>query len=282
MQFSFSENTSVDSLEKVPSDFHGLYEESGDGGFRLRTDDPTVGSAVQAVTRMSRALSNARSDVDRVKRESAVDLSPLEPYGSDPTTIAATVEERIGELEAALSATKSKKGEEVQAQIDKIKSQMGESHGRELSALKDRVEEVQRQRDGFFLGEGIATAVSKHGGDAELMQPFISRAVRVEEVDGPNGKKAVLRVVDGNGEVRFSPSTAEPMTLDELVKEFKANEKFAPMFSSRTPSGGGQRPTGSSPANPGGQVSREKLSSREKMAMGLAERQRTGAKGGPA
>lgn len=260
MDFSFSDSKEVDSIEKVPADFRSLYEEK-DGKFVLSQDDK-VKSAVSAVTRLNDALKAARAEAK--KKSVTVDLSPLADYGTSPEEIAAGVKAKIDALETAAAGSK-----EAKLNLDKVKEEMAKAHAKDSEVRDKKITALKGQLDKLLVQDYAKTSIAELGGDAatiEILMPHIAPKVRTVEEEG----EYRVYVVDKAGDKRYSGVTGEPMSIKELVAEFKASEKFGKLFPSAAPSGGGTRPgAGSGKGMPAKQMD---LSPNQKIAAGLNKR----------
>jgi polyhydroxyalkanoate synthesis regulator phasin len=247
VNFDFSQMQTVDSIEKVPEDFRGLYAESGDGKYALRSDDPGVKSAVSAITRLNTSLKAARTDAQRAAAARGEDLAPLSEFGSTPAEIAEAVNGKIQELEAKLEGATGKKADEINARIEKLKNDLMGTHKREIDAREERIKALHGQLHTVLVSDSLTKeAVAAGVDDPELFAPFVTPSLKAIEENG----KLVVRVVDDGGDVRISGVTGEPMTIKERVAELKSVERYARFFSSEAPSGGGGRTQRPNPQRP--------------------------------
>lgn len=252
MDFEF---TPVDSIDKVPEQFRGIYKQGDDGKFIV---DDTYKGVVEAITGLNKSLKAARAEA---KAKTPVDLSPLADYGRTPEEIKATVESRINELQEQVA-----KGGDAKVNLEKIKQDLAAAHAKDLEKANKRSEALQNQLYGLLVENAATAAVVELKGVPELLLPFLKQQVKVVEEEG----EFKVFVVDAQGDQRYSGVTGQPMTIKELVAEMKANEKFGRLFESEAPAGGGMPPRGgSTPPRQPGRV----LSANEKIAAGLAKGQ---------
>lgn len=231
MEFDFT--PSVDNIELVPTDFRPLYEEK-DGKHNLRGDDFSK-AAISAITGLNRALKASRVEV-KVLKDGRIDLAPLKEYGATPSEIAEAFNTRLSE---ATKGGHQKSKEEIDRQVSKIKEDLAKGHMAEMDTKDRRVKALTDQLYSHLVIAEAKTALAEAGAiDSELALPFIQRQVKVTEEDG----KFNVQVVDSAGDTRYSGTTAAPLSVKELVAEMKANTKYAPLFKSESPSGGGARP----------------------------------------
>lgn len=252
MDFEF---TPVDSIDKVPEQFRGIYKQGDDGKF---VPDEAYKGIVEAVTGLNRSLKAARAEA---KAKTSVDLTPLADFGATPEEIKANITAKLTELQNELA-----KGGEAKLNLDKVRQELADAHAKELKKAGARAEALQNQLYGLLVENAATAAVAELKGVPELLLPFIKNQVKVVEQDG----EFKVFVVDAQGDQRYSGVTGQPMTIKELVAEMKANEKFGRLFESEAPAGGGMPPRGgSTPPRQPGRV----LSANEKIAAGLAKGQ---------
>lgn len=257
MDFEFTE---VESLEKVPEQFRGIYTEGQDGKYVVGENYKGV---VEAVSGLNKSLKAARAEA---KAKTPVDLSPLADYGKTPEEIKTAFATKQKELEDQIAG----KSGEAKLNLEKIREEMAAAHAKDLEKAKTRGDALQNQLYGLLVKNTATSAIAEEKGDIELLMPFIQNQVKVIEEDG----EFKAFVVDASGDRRYSGVTGQPMTVKELVKEMKANEKYGRLFESDNPEGGGGMPPrgGQRPPQPKGKV----LSANEKIAAGLNKGQYKG------
>ena len=257
MDFSFSDAKVVESLDKVPEDFRGLYEPGEDGKFVLSQDEK-VKSAVSAVVKLNEALKISRMEAKGLKGK-VTDLSALSQYGSSVEEIVAGVNAKMEELQAAATGSKDAK-----LNLDKIKQELAAAHSKDLGVKDKRIEALKGQLDKMLIENVAKSAISELKGDTELLMPHLVGHIQSVEEDG----EFKVFVVDKDKERRYSGATGQPMTIKELVSEFKASDKFSKLFASEAPSGGGMNPRGGTKPK-GMPQQKTELSATEKIAQGL-------------
>jgi len=229
VDFDFSKLPS--SMDAVPKDFQGLYVQGPDGTIALRSDDPGVMAAVNAIKGLNGALVASRAEA-RNNRANKVDLSALSDYGSTVEEIAANITQKIND------AGKNK-NTAVEQQVAQIREEMGQKHALDLAG-KDKVNEALRgQLYKHLVTSEAVKALSDAGAvDPDLILPMLSTLVGVVEENGGFD----VRILGADGDPRYSTATGKPMSIPELVAEMKGNEKFGPLFKSEKKPGGGKGP----------------------------------------
>lgn len=262
MEFSFAENKEVTSLDKVPTDFQGLYKEEGER-FVLDTDNSSTKSAVSAITRLNEALKVSRLEAKGLKGKT-VDLSALADFGSSPEEILASFKTKTEELEGKLAGN-----DEAKLNLDKVREDLAKGHAKDMEGKNIKIDALSAQLNKVMVESVAKSAVSDAKGDVELLMPFVTNQVRnVEE----NGEFKVF-VVDAQGDKRYSGVTGEPMSITELVAEMKASERYAKLFASEQKSGGGMPPGASQKSLGTQKPGQAELSPTEKITQGLSKGQ---------
>lgn len=263
MDFVFSENKEVATLDKVPTDFQGLYKES-DGKFVLDTENAATKSAVSAITRLNEALKASRAEAKNFKGQK-IDLSPLSEFGTSPEEILAGFKSQVEELESKLQGNK-----EAKLNLDKIKEDLAKAHLKDMQTKDGQLDTMSKQLDKVMVDSVAKSAIVESKGDVELLLPFVTK--QVKNVKGEDGEFRVF-VVDVAGDKRFSGVTGEAMSINELVVEMKGSDKFAKLFTSEQKSGGGMPPGASQKPLGTQKPSQGDLSSMDKITQGLAKGQ---------
>lgn len=263
MDFVFAENKEVATLDKVPTDFQGLYKQDGDK-YVLDTENAATKSAVSAITRLNEALKASRAEAKNFKGQK-IDLSSLSEYGTSPEEILAGFKSKTEELEGKLQGN-----QEAKLNLDKIKEDLAKAHLKDMQGKDTQMDTMSKQLDKVMVDSVAKSSISEAKGDVELLLPFVTK--QVKNVKGEDGEFRVF-VVDAQGDKRFSGVTGEAMTIGELVAEMKGSEKFNKLFTSEQKSGGGMPPGASNKSLGTQKPNQSELSSMEKITQGLAKGQ---------
>lgn len=95
-----------------------------------------------------------------------------------------------------------------------------------------------------LIESAAKSAISKHGGDAELLLPHVTNAADLVELNGQH----VAVVKDANGEPMLAPeakTATDYMGIDHLVSGWKEQGRFPGAFVGTGASGGGASANGS-------------------------------------
>jgi hypothetical protein len=252
MEFEFGE---VDSVDKVPEQFRGLYVAKGDK-FALNDTFKGVG---ESIVNLNKSLKAARQDA---KNRTPTDLSPLSEYGATLDEIVTGIKNKVTDLEGKAAGSKDAK-----LSIENLRRDMGEAHKKELDKHTARGTALQNQLYKLLVENTATAAIIEEKGDPALLMPFLATQVKVVEEDG----EFKVYVVDDKKEQRYSGINGQPMSIKELVKEMKANARYGKLFESDNDGkgGGGTKP-GSFQRTP--PKKEEDKSSTDKIAAGLQKR----------
>lgn len=257
MEFEFLKNPTVDSIDKVPEQFRGLYAE-GEGGYVL--NDSFKGTA-GAIDGLNKSLKAARRDADEAKRNRP-DMTGFTAVGQllglegDDATNAETLKQAV---ERVIGESKDGK-----VNWEKMKSDLSKGFATQLQAKDGELQTMSKTLQKYLVTTAAVQAIAGNKGVPELLLPHIQAKTKVIK----EGEDYVVRVVDEAGDPRGNISGGF-MTVEDLVKEMKASPTYGRAFESETPGGSGVKPNvGKTTPRPQGQ----NLSPTEKIAAGLAKR----------
>lgn len=248
----------VADVEAVPEQFRALYAKPENGTtFKLQKDNPMVRGAIEAVVGLHKTLKTVRGELDSAKKIK-VDLTPLKDFGEDPTAIATTFGTKLKELQDQLASKGNK-----QLDLDNLRKDMTKAHEAEKTAWAARAKGLQDQLFTHLVESTAKSAVAEVAVDIDLAMPFVLKNIKTMEEDGA----IKVLIVDDQGNRRYG-ATGKDLTIVELVNEMQSNKKFAPLWKSKTPSGGGT-PPGSSGMRGGNKAGTGELTSSQKISQGL-------------
>lgn len=257
MEFEFGKNPTIDSLDKVPEQFRGMYAEDN-GAFVL--SDGFKGTAL-AIDGLNKSLKAARRDADEAKRNRP-DLSGFAQVGQllglegDDAANAETLRSAV---EKVISESKDGK-----VNWDKMKQDLERGFKAQLQGKDAELQTMGKSLQKYLVTTAAVQAIAGNKGVPELLLPHIQSQTKVVK----EGDDYVVRVVDSTGDPRGNTSGGF-MTVEDLVKEMKASPTFGRAFESEAPGGNGVKP-GSTNTKPGQQP--QALTPTEKIARGLSKR----------
>lgn len=221
-----------DSFNTIPENLRGIYQpvEGDEGKYQV---PEALRPVADAITGLFQANGKIRGENKELAKKGQIDLSGLEDFGEDLPTIKEKIKERMEELETAAAA-----GKEGKLNVDKVRKEMKDAMEKAVGEERKVQDALRGTVHKYLVTSGASEALAAEGGMVELAMPFVQNQVKVQEQDGEF--KAV--VVDSDGDPRISGGTGQPMTIRELVKEMKGQEKYAPLFKSEAKGGGGALP----------------------------------------
>lgn len=257
MEFEFGKAETVDTIDRVPEQFRGLYKQ-GESGFVLDESFKGIGAAVDG---LNKSLKAARRDADDAKR-SRPDLSGFAQVGQmlglegDDATSADA-------LRAAVEKTISE-SKDGKVNWDKMKRDLESGFTSKLQAKDGELQTMGKTLQKYLVTTAAVQAIAAHKGVPDLLLPHIQARTKVVK----DGEEYAVRVVDETGDPRGNASGGF-MSVEDLVKELKAHATFGRAFESEAPSGSGSKP-GSGGQRPVKQP--EQRTATDKIRAGLEKR----------
>lgn len=193
---------------------------------------PVQGFGLDNVEMLRTTLGREKGRADKAERAAAAfgDLKPEE--------ITAKLE-KLGELEALDPAKEADKL--AAAKVEAAKREMAAQHEASVKAKDEKINKYRGALDNTLRREQAIKAITEAGGSAEALLPHVLNHLKFNETD--DGKFAI-QVVDSDGNPRIGDAAGNPMSLTQLVDEFKTKDSFAPLFQASGASGGGAGGTG--------------------------------------
>ncbi len=225
MEFSFEQNQTVDSMDKVPDPFKALYGEGeGDskGKFSLRSDLAQVARSIDGLNKATKTLRGGEKTLKEL-------VDKYRKLGDSPEE----VEAKITELNAALSSKEK-------INPEKIKEEVAKSFKGQIDEKDAKIAKKDKAIHKYLVTSQATAAIAEAKGVPDLLLPHIERQVKVVE----DGEDYRVTVVDAQGETRYG-SAGNPLTIPELVANMKADKVFGRAFESDAAGGGGKEPGGS-------------------------------------
>lgn len=252
--FDPTANAKVADLAAVAGDFQWMYAKGDDGSYAYKAEDPAVKAATSVISGLKSSLNKARLELDAAKK-TVIDLAPLKDFGATPDEIATNFLEQKTKLEGQIKSVN----------VGQIREGITKELQPKIDAATLKANNYGNQLYRMLVVAEATTAIAAEGGTAELLLPFVQQQVKV--VEDAAGVLAA-RVVDAQGNVRFSG--AAEMTIADLIKEFKANERLGGAFASSAPRGTGMKP-GSQERTAATTSANGQKSANQKIADGLAK-----------
>lgn len=231
---SFKAVVTAEEHKALPEAQRGFYKEQ-DGQWWLDVEPVgTIGLVDHGA--LKTALSKERASKETAEKA----LKRFE--GMDPEKVR-DMERRLAEFadsdpDKKLAAHKKQFEEQLTAKLKGEQDAVFKKAREEGEALTKEREALTRQLDEALVGNALNKAITAHKGTVELLEFPLRQYVRMKRMD--DGKH-VIRIVDADGQERLSPKPGrnDPMTVDELVEEFKGKSAYARAFEGSGASGSG-------------------------------------------
>jgi Skp family chaperone for outer membrane proteins len=211
----------VESLDTVDEKYRDLYQEA-DGKHVLKVNSKD-GWALENVDGLKTALASER----KVKAELESIAKKFDGLDADKARDALARMEKL-----ASGEPDEQTAQRLKAFEDKLKAKYeaeSKSVHEPLEKTKQELQSVKAQLSEVLIDRAALEALSKAGGEAELLMPHVRSRLSLQEHDG----KLVTVVLDKDGQTaRISPAQGSTalMTVDELVAELKANPVYGRAF----------------------------------------------------
>ena len=230
----------VTDINTIDESLRGEYKES-DGKYILDVEavetttstGTTARYALEDVNGMKTALQRERTAA-RAAQEVAAQFKDL-----DVTTVRFSLaelkllKEQGGDLEERATALS-------QSKID----QLVVNHESAIQASKGTTDKYRSKIDDLMIDQTLASTIRLNGGDegtVKLLMPHLKQHVSVREA----GDNFITEVVDQvTREPRIGDAQGSPMSLSQLVVEFRDNDTYASAFPGSGKSGGGSKTSG--------------------------------------
>lgn len=154
--------------------------------------------------------------------------------------------EGIDPEEVSSLKTRATQAETLKEQLEQLKSRANQPDERveevksqlqaELARQQEAHQSIMRRYQEATVSSQIRDAITRHEGIPELLEGVIRNRVRVTPQD--NGD-VTLETLSREGKPLFV--NGEEATLDHLVKELAADERYGRAFNTSSPSGSGSR-----------------------------------------
>jgi hypothetical protein len=224
--FKFSENETVTDIDAVDESLRVFYTKGdGDGSPYVIRED--MKATAVSWDNINGANANIRKE-NKALRGNKVDLSALAEYGETPESILEAFTNQKKELSNALDK------KEGHVNPEKIRKEMLKTHEEAMKKANTRADSYKGQLYDHLVKNKALEAIAEHKGDPDLLLGFITKQVKVEDVDG----RLVPRVIDEDGEARIG-GAGSLMTVKELVKSMKGEKKYAKLFDAEVRAGSG-------------------------------------------
>jgi hypothetical protein len=146
------------------------------------------------------------------------------------------------EIQADLDLAAKTKTDKARAEGDfeALKKQLLEQHTNEITKVSTRTKKVEGKLYDVLAKREVEAAITAAGGNPKVLLPHVLPFIKVTEQDDD----FTAQVVDAKGNPRIADGQATPMTIAQLVDQFKADEVFGIAFAASGAAGSGARNNG--------------------------------------
>lgn len=249
LDYDFSKNATVETLDGVPDKYKPVYVEitEGDDAGKFKINDsfnPLLGDYAGAVN----TLDTVRGDKKKASDEAAQRRIALKAFNDIMEEFGIDEESRTADgLKAYIAELvgKAKNGDELKINLDKVRKEMGDKHAQDLAAKDTELAAKDKALEKHLIGDVATRALAEAKGSVELLLPHIQSHCKVVQTEGGDYE---VRVLDSAGDIRFN-GAGQPMSVTDFVTEMKTKDAYARAFESEAPGGGGSNPrdTGGKP-----------------------------------
>ena len=189
--------------------------------------DPEVKEAIEAAAETAAAskVAGLVAKRDELLAETKAAKAALDAYSGLDIEKYKALEEK----EAADALVE----EERRGEYEKMRERLNTAHSETLAERDKNISRLTASLESNMIESQLATALASAKGVPELLVPTLKQHLRVAQ----NGDGYTTQVVTPTGDIRLSDD-GTPMTVKELVTEFKANPTFSRAFGAENSGGG--------------------------------------------
>ena len=230
----------LENLDGLSEELKKEYKEK-DGKFILDVDS-VDGLVLENVTGLKTTLETLRTNERKLQQDLKNSVEATKQYqkkfeGIDPEA-AKTALSKMDEIanwngdkkiQEAIEANERK----AQAKITELIKQ----HTEKVELLENDLTDSQSQLQDAIVTSRIIEAISKEGGNVDLLIPHVRAHVNM--VKNNNGRWQP-EVISDTGDPRIGDSQGNPMTIQQYVVEMKGKKNFAAAFPGANATGTGK------------------------------------------
>lgn len=260
----------LDTLDGVAEEYRPAYAQGADGKFTIK---PEFVPFTTAITGLNTSLEKSGRDLAKANKESADRRGAIQAYEDLLTAQGVSIEDGKAHIEVFKTylddlTSKAKNGGELKVSMANIQRDF-EKKTKEIQDLADgKVTKMTKSLEKYLIGQEANAALAKAKGSVELLQPIIRTHVKMVQ----EGDDYVVRVVDAEGNVR-TDGKGGFLTIEGLVAEMKTQPTYARAFESEAAGGSGARSNTKQTPGQRPAQERDKMTSTQKIAAGLAKGQ---------
>ena len=272
--FYFKENTELENLDNVPTEYQVFYVKGQDNKFRI---NDTMKATTDNIDGLRTNMTTAQNNLTRANTESSQRRVQLEAIaalgvGTTPEEIKAKFDQMTKDLTDGKKINPDTIRQEITAQFE---GKLTEANGKVTAAEAELTD--------ILIGDHVTRSIVENKGNLALLTPIVRSKVGIV-LDPVTGKRIAVGVND-KGEA-LPGTDGGFMPVSKVVEAIKKDTQFAAAFEGTQQSGGGSRPVGgptrqviTPPAGRGAQTPTGRdgqKSSMQKINSGLATRAQGG------
>lgn len=246
--WDFVKNSVLDNLDGVPEKYKGLYAQNAD------TKKWELSEAAKGIvgdyTGLQATNTGLQSKLTAANKEAAdrrVSTSGLADFLRSQGVENVNAEnplDTLGTYVAGLVEA-NKKGRDITVNLENIRKESATKLEAVTKAKDEELGKMRKSLETFMIDGEVSRELAAAKGNIAVLTPHIVGRCRVIA----DGDTYAVRVVNADGSMR-SNGTGQPMSISELVGEYKANKDFAGNFESDKKSGNDSKPGGNAQNGP--------------------------------
>ena len=218
----------VDDISKVPAEYRMLYSDDGallESAHGIR--DSVLG--------LNKTVVNLRKEADRNKKTGNDTITAVNALMSE---VGVESIEGLVEHISGLNETIATKGK---INPEKIREEIENGFKKQITDLNAQLSTKDGLLHNTILGRDVAQAVAKHGGNADLLSPYVATRLKMVEDNGT----MQVRVLDADGDF-VGDGKGGWQSVDAFVGSLKENPTYHGAFAAQQqgPGGSGTPPNG--------------------------------------
>lgn len=210
----------------------GEGDKGGADDSKVDLSAPEVKAAIETAT--AAAVKELKTKNEQLREEKVNANKKLQEFeGINP--------EEVRKLKDEAEKSEREKQEKA-GNWDSLKIQMQEKHGKEIKEKDDRIAFLYKAVETHLVDSKLTRALAEAKGSAHLLLHPLKQHVGVYE----ENDQILARVIDpGTNTPRIGDASGKPMTMEQLVAEFKENDIYAQAFEATGTGGSGAPANGS-------------------------------------
>ena len=240
MEFEFDLNNPIETLDNVPNEFQGHYEQT-ENGYVVSEGFKPIAKQINGLTSN---LVKTRGKLQSTNNESAERRVKLSGFTSILDTIEDLEDKSPEALKSYLDDLRAKAsqggkaGEDAARELTAAKQAMQAAHATELGERDTKITALSSKIRTLLVDNQLTLELTTAKGNPKLLSPMLSQECDVRQDDAGND---VVVILDEAGQPRYNNS-GDLLSIGERVAELKADPQFQAAFQGQV-KGGSDAPT---------------------------------------